>query len=205
MLFPVYLGCLIVGMGLVAASFFSDHDTDVDVDVDMDIDVDVDADLDVEAGVDVVDAAHGVDTADALWLPLLSLRFWIFFAAFFGLTGTLLEGLKQGPSEGLRFGVALGVGLFSGYLVARLVNTLRREKVNSTVDPSRDYVGRRGDVLLDVVEGDPGTVRIHAGGVDIDLPAELDPGQETIPRGKKVVVVEYRDGTILVAPFHPED
>ena len=37
------------------------------------------------------DSRHLHWGAEALWLPLLSLRFWIFFAAFYGLTGTILH------------------------------------------------------------------------------------------------------------------
>ena len=68
-LFPVYLGTLIVGGGLVGASLFADADHDMDADMDVDVDADFDADHDADLA--------SVDAADALWLPFLSIRFWL--------------------------------------------------------------------------------------------------------------------------------
>ena len=86
---PIYLVTLIVGGVLVLVSvFLGDSDTDADVAAD----IDVDADLDLAAGADVdADGSLDVGLIDALqaWLPFTSMRFWTFFAAFFGLTGSL--------------------------------------------------------------------------------------------------------------------
>lgn len=204
-LWLLYLGCTIVGMGLVALSFFSDHDSDADVDADfdMDADVDVDVDLDVDADADLDldhdgDLAPSVSAGDALWLPVLSLRFWIFFVAFFGLTGLLLtfvSGLSWQPV----LGTSLGLGFFSGYFTSRLIQKLRSEKVHSNIDPATDYLGREGQVLLRVEPGSPGQVRLHVKGVDVDLPA-ITEGGATLERGTDIKVLKYAEGTLLVVP-----
>lgn len=191
---PIYLGCLIFGGGLLAVSVLFGGDHDADADVDMDVDADVDADLD-----------HDVDhdlggTADALWLPLLSLRFWIFFLAFFGLTGLLLDGLNL-ASTGLAGGVAAGMGLFAGYTVSRLIRALKQDSVSSAVEPERDYVGKSGTVLLDIEPGDPGQVRLEVKGSLVDLAAEPLADGGPLRRGAKVIVVAYEGGRLRVAPF----
>ena len=106
----LYWGCVIAGA--MDLDFF-DIDADAEVDMDADVDVDVDADLDVDHDADV---APSVDTADALWLPFLSLRFWLFFVAFFGLVGTMLTTLVLEPTQwGLGLGISLGVGFVFGF------------------------------------------------------------------------------------------
>ena len=199
----LYVGCFIVGMGLLAASFVSDHDTDADVDHDLDFDADADVDIDIEhdLALDGAPAATSVDAGEALWLPILSLRFWIFFAAFFGLTGILLHLLHDNGTVVLAVALAMGFGC--GYTASRIVRALRADTVNSAVDPATDYVGRRGTVLLGIAPGDPGQVRLHVKGIDVDLTAVVDDGVEPLERGATVLVTEYRAGTstLLVQPF----
>jgi len=200
----LYVFCLVVGMGLLLASFVHDHDGDADFDADADFDHDVDLDHDVDVGdLDAdhdVDVAEGIDAADALWLPLLSLRFWIFFAAFFGLTGTALHFLTTPPWA---LGVALTMGAGTGYAASWVVRTLRAQKVNSAVDPRVDYVGRRGEVILGVEPGDPGTVRLHAKGIDVDVVAVLADGAPAQRRGDAVLVIRYDEesSTVVVQPY----
>lgn len=201
-LFLIYVACLIVGGGLVLVSFFSDadHDADLDVDADVDVDFDVDADVDIDADADAdFDGPQSVDGADALWMPVLSLRFWIFFAAFFGLTGTLLH-LIGGLSWQVTLGASIGTGVFAGWTVSWMVRKLRTERVDSNVDPERDYVGSRGEVILIVEPGSPGQVRLSIKGIDIDLGATVE-GEEALPVGTEVRVKSYAAGKVCVAPL----
>ena len=57
-------------------------------------------------------AVEGLDAAD-VWIPFASVRFWIFFSAFFGLTGTLLTTLT-GTSMMIVAIIAFLVGYLSG-------------------------------------------------------------------------------------------
>lgn len=197
-LFATYVGCLIVGGGLVLISFFSDTDHDADVDMDLDVDMDVDMDMDMDADHDVGDIAHSIDGADALWLPLLSLRFWIFFAAFFGLTGTILHLLDQSSWQ-LTLGTSLGFGVGAGWLVSTIVRKLRNAKVDSNIDPMRDYVGTTGEVVLAIEPGEPGLVRLKVKGVDVDLTA-ITEGGATLAVGASVKVLRYSQSTVCVVP-----
>jgi len=201
-LFATYVGCLIVGGGLVLISFFSDTDHDADVDVDMDVDMDVDVDVDLDADHDV-EVASSIDGADALWLPVLSLRFWIFFAAFFGLTGTILHLLDQ-LSWQATLGTSVGFGVGSGWLVSTIVRKLRSAKVDSNIDPHRDYVGSVGEVILAIEPGDPGLVRLRVKGVDVDVNA-ITEGASTLERGTLVKVLRYSQSTLCVVPAQAGD
>ena len=199
-LLPFYVGSLVLGGGLLGASMLlggSDHDADHDADLGADHDADADADHDH----DHAHGPHGPDLAGALWLPVLSLRFWTFFLAFFGLTGTLLDVLDLAPA-GVTLGVALGLGLLCGYTTAALIRSLRAQQVDSSIDPERDYVGRSGEVLQDVLPGDPGLVRLHVKGVHVDLEALVEPGAAPLRRGQKAIVLGVAEGKKLrVAPF----
>ena len=206
-LLSVYLGCLILGGGLVLFSIVlgdADADADADVDVDMDVDMDVDADVDVDAGV-APGVAHGVGghdvgMGDALWLPLLSMRFWTFFLAFFGLTGTLLYGLSlNGAIASLV--LSGGVGFCSGYAAAKLINALKRDQVSSAIEPEKDYQGKAGQVILAVEPGKPGVVRLNIKGSSVDLDAVAADGSSVLARNSQVIVVSYADETLTVAAF----
>jgi len=211
LLLGIYVGCLIVGGGLVMASFFTDHDSDHDFDADtdcdagfdMDVEADVDADADITPSADT-DATASVDAGEALWLPLLSLRFWLFFIFFFGLIGTILHvGKLAGPGWGTGLGIALGCGFVFGYAGSRIVQTLRKEKVSSAVDPHRDYVGKSGEVLLDIGPTDEGHVRLDAKGSSVDLPAVAD--GEALTRGTRIIVLGYEEGKLRVAKYDTGD
>lgn len=204
LLLAAYLGSLVLGGGLLVVSAVlggQDHDVDHDADLDADHDLDHDHDAaDHDAAL-----AH-VSASDALWLPIFSIRFWTFFLAFFGLTGLTLEGMRAVGLIGAPWGVVLGlavvVGALAGYVVSRLIRSLKQEHVSSAVVPEVDYAGKAGEVLLDVAPGDPGLVRMEVKGVSIDVPAVVVDG-ETPPmkRGSKVIVLAFKGGKVIVAPF----
>ena len=202
------VGALVLGGGLLVASALmgggKDADLDVDVggpDVDVDLDADADADLDHDGHVGV---------GDALWLPILSIRFWTFSLAFFGLTGLVLEGMRMVGLVGAPWGVVLGLavvtGAVSGWVVSRIVQQLKQERVSSEVVPEHDYAGKAAEVLLDVAPGDPGLVRLDVKGVSIDVSAVLaSPDAGPLRRGSKVIVLAYEQGKVRVAPFELGD
>lgn len=218
LLVAVYLGSLILGGGLLVASallggkdtgghdkdFSKDFSKDFEHDVEHDVDHDHDADHDHDHAHEVGYAHLG--TSDALWMPLLSVRFWTFFLAFFGLMGLLLEGMRAigliGAPWGVGLGMSIAAGATAGYLISNILRRLKRERVNSEVVPEHDYEGKAGEVLLDVAHGDPGLVRLDVKGVSIDVTAvAFDEHTPRLKRGSKVIVLEYRDGKVVVAPF----
>jgi membrane protein implicated in regulation of membrane protease activity len=182
----VYLAALAFGGVLLVASLVGGHDH-----------------ADHHAGghdQDQADAhAHAHDAGlaphAALVLPFLSLRFWIFGLAFFGLTGAVLHGLGL-TSPLVAAVIATVVGIGFGYGAARLFQTLARETVGQ-VAPDGGHLGREGKLLLPVARGQRGKVRVTTGGVTVDLLAESD-DDRALPAGTTVLVVAMRDTVAVV-------
>ena len=150
---------------------------------------------------DVGRASHA-----ALVMPFLSLRFWIFGLAFFGLTGSLLRGVGA-ASRLVTAVVASVVGLALGYGAARLFQALARETVGELA-PDGGHVGREGKLLLPVARGQRGKVRVTAGGVAVDMVAESD-DEKPLPAGTTVMIVALRGNVAVVerspAPSSPTE
>ncbi|MCA9538960.1 MAG: NfeD family protein [Myxococcales bacterium] len=189
------------GLGDHDSDLDADHDADFDADHDADFDADADADLDVDADHDVdlhadhaleVHADHGGPLATAaadtgLWLPFFSLRFWTYFAAAFGLTGTVLS-LLGSVFEPMIGGVAGVTGFVAGTAMAYAMRLLRRGEAHSAIGVD-DYDGAEGVVLVTVTDGEPGKVRLQLKGESIDvLATTTEPGP--IAAGEPVVVIE---------------
>ncbi len=212
LLLATYVGALVLGGGLLVASALMGGGKDADLDVDHDLDVGgPDADLDADADADAaLDHDGHVGVGDALWMPILSIRFWTFSLAFFGLTGLVLEGMRMvgliGAPWGLVLGLAVVTGAVSGWVVSRIVQQLKQERVSSEVVPEHDYAGKAAEVLLDVAPGDPGLVRLDVKGVSIDVSAVVaSPDVGPLRRGSKVIVLAYEQGKVRVAPFEVGD
>jgi len=155
-------------------------------------DVDLDADADADAG-----GGGGGDWLGA-WLPIASLRFWIFFAAFGGLTGTLFDGLDLMDTD-LAIGITAGVtGYVSGTVASRVIRHLRSQVVDSSVGVD-DYLGEVGVVELPIGPEQLGTLRVKMKGRNLELSAVTE--SATLRKGDAAVVYKMRDdGTALVEP-----
>jgi hypothetical protein len=104
-------------------------------------------------------------------LPLLSLRFWAFATAFFGLSGTALT--LAGTIGALTPLLAGGVGLGCGLVATRVLGGLGRSTVGLLGDAST-HLGREAQVLLPIEPGKRGKIRLQIGGLSTDLVAEMD-------------------------------
>jgi membrane protein implicated in regulation of membrane protease activity len=169
--------------------------------------------LSIVAGADGHDAGgHGGDIGDdggaeaaqgglldglSSWLPIASLRFWTFFVAFFGLTGTAMTVLATaGP---LPVAVAAtAVGYASGILLTRTMSRLQRTSSNSSLAEA-DLVGATAQVLLPIGAGRTGKVRLHVKDRSVDLLAETEEEPE-IAAGEQVLVIATPvEGHVVVA------
>jgi hypothetical protein len=160
----LYLSCLVVGGVFVALSAMGALGKDVDVDTDTEIDADTEieaeyalpaaAEVDVEHALTLGDASQGLAAHEPdrrkLWLPVLSLRFWTYGSAFFGLTGTLLTTLTA-TSAFIIAMLSTGLGVGVGTLSAWLVRWLRRP-VGASVRVG-DYSGAVGELMLPLRAG----------------------------------------------------
>lgn len=216
-----YLAALAFGAVLLGASLLLggddvdadhdidlDHDVDFDVDADVDVDVDMDVDVDVDADVDVdvdhdLDVAHhdlhmAGDAADAGGFnPLLSLRFWIYALAAFGLTGTVLTLLHVADLVHIPASILTGAGI--GYGVGWTFNRLKRDVV-TTETHSRGLKGSEGTAVLAIGPGKTGKIRVRMGEQRVELLATAAE-DVSIRRGDRVLVVQVKEGMARVIPL----
>lgn len=183
----LYFICLAIGLVLIVVSYLSGGDS---------------SEGEVGSGhTDGGDAAeggegelHGFGWASVL--PLVSLSFWTFFLAFFGLTGAVLAAFT-GASVGLTALVAVGVGYVSGLSVTQVVRKLRRHEVGSGVR-AQDYLGEVATVVLPTQKGQLGKVRLTVRGRTVDLLAEGDSEVALGPHEQVVVHEVLDDGSVRV-------
>lgn len=182
------------GIGDHDADLEVDHDVDLDVDHDVALDFDADHDLDLDLDHDVdhdLDVAHagvldGVDP-EGVWLPFLSLRFWTYFAAGFGITGGLLTwlGALIEPVIGLSAG---GTGLVAGLAMSYAMRALKRGEAHGHIGLD-DYQGAEGVVLVAIQPGGTGKIRTRVRGEEVDLLASSD-ATEPLAAGAPIIIID---------------
>ncbi len=202
-------GCVLIGASLVFGGHAHDHDHDFDADHDVDLDHDLDLDHDVDLDHDMdlhvddaldVDHDHGaIDTigagSEAIWLPFLSMRFWTFASACFGLTGFLLT--LGGIQEPLTGAISVGMGLTFGWTIARFFRALKTDTVSGTTQTDQ-LAGQEARVLLPIATDGTGKIVIQTQAGRIELMANtLD--TKAITRNTRVLVISVDDGVAQVS------
>ncbi len=183
----LYIAALVLGGVLLGASLLlGGHDADgpdgggLDADgpdVDADVDAGLDKDLDVGAA------------SDAFWI-LRSFRFWMFFLAFFGLTGVMLDGLGLVETGWITAVLAVSMGIFAGSGAATAFRVLAKDQTAEAAGAA-DYVGKSAKVLIAPKPGGVGKVRVEVKGQLVDL---LATSEDELGGGDEVLVIEM-DGT----------
>lgn len=145
---------------------------------------------------------HGL-TGDATHPPvmdvfffLLSLRFWAFFTAFFGLTGVGGSYIIGGGISTLV--MAILMGLIAGFSASYLFKYLSRGNVSSDVN-LQEAVGQRAQITVPLGPGDPGKAQLVIKGQIIELRAICEEAE--CPMGVEVTITQYRNNTFTVAPL----
>lgn len=197
----LYLIALMLGGTLVLATLIlgghGDGALETDLDLDVDVDVDVAAEVDSDAGADADSDAVGAADAILSWLPVSSMRFWTFFLAFFGLTGSILTGFDM-LSSSLGIGIIAGmVGYVSGFTVVRALRNLRATSTDSSVS-EQDYLGATGVVMIGVHRGALGKVRLALKGRDVELLAETEDELPLVAKQPVMVYAVTAEGHVLV-------
>lgn len=184
----LYLFSLVVGGGLLGVSIvLGGHD----------------APHDVHAGEALAPAGQEAPLGglESYLYWLVSLRFWTFFVAFFGLTGLVFDGLGLVSSQTLTVVIATVMGLCCGGGAMFVLGKLTKEQNNSAIS-STDYIGRTGRVLVGFAPGGVGKVRIEVKGSSVDLLA-MPEDEHTYATNDEVIVVEMSGLHALVAHVRP--
>jgi membrane protein implicated in regulation of membrane protease activity len=189
----LYLSFLLAGGLLLGLSLLGGAESDADVDVDSGLEVDADVD---------VDALHADAEADGEGMVavarFLSVRDLVFFAAFFGLTGTLLSLLHQGATATLA--ASLGAGVLAAVAVHKVVRFLKRSETGAPPGPAA-LAGAPARVVVGLDRDRPGKVDVAAGDRTELLVARVHRGSalDRFHPGDTVVIVRLQDGVALVA------
>ena len=189
-MFGLYLISAIVGWVFVGVFLFGGMDTDVDGD----FDVDVDADLDTDFDGDLDAAGSGfASSVAAAGLSLLSFRSIVFFLAFFGLTGIVLDLIDTSGFATLL--AAIGVGAFAWVFNSFVFRALKVSEVSSDLRES-DLRGALGEVVLPISSSHRGRISISVGDQRRYLTAEpYDAAKHgAFGVGDQVVVVDLERG-----------
>lgn len=184
------------GIFLVVTVFFG-HDSDTDggsTDIDHDITPGDIGQLHGDAHGHLGDATH--PPLMDIFFFLLSLRFWAFFTAFFGLTGVGGTYLMGGGIVTLV--TAILMGAIAGFSASWLFRALSRGNVSTDINLS-DTVGIRAEVTIPISPGDPGKVRFVFKGQLIESKAVCEEAE--IPLHTHVVITAYCDNTFFVKPL----
>jgi hypothetical protein len=197
MLIYAYVFALVLGSVLLGASFLmgGDHDADTDADIGVDADLDADAHVDLDTHADAGHGTHG--DLGGFFGVLGSMRFWTFFAAFFGLTGLVLDGLDL-ANQFAALGLAIGVGFVTGWTAVTLIRHLSANDTGVAANVG-DYVGKTGEMLISAGPGRIGKVRIELKGTTVDVLAEAD--EELISRGEEALILEMRGDKAVVVKY----
>ncbi|MDC0717151.1 hypothetical protein [Nannocystis bainbridge] len=142
-----------------------------------------------------VDDSHG--TLAGLFTAFFSLRFWMFFLAFFGLTGLVLDGLDLVDSPTAALVAALGMGLLTGLGTVAVFRNLSHSET-STAASAADYIGRSGRVMVGFAAGDLGKVRLTLKGTTVDVLASTEEERGFVV-GDEALVIAMNDTTAVVA------
>ncbi len=151
---------------------------------------------------------HGVPATPGnlagVFTAFLSMRFWMFFLAFFGLTGLVLDGLDLIPSSGVALAISLAMGLAVGQGTAAVFRYLSASETSTAASVS-DYVGQSGRVLVGFGAGSLGKLRLSLKGTTVDVLTSTDEERPFVP-GEQALVIQMNDTTAVVArvPGHTD-
>jgi membrane protein implicated in regulation of membrane protease activity len=174
----VYLAALVVALGVFAVQLFGGHH-------------------DFGGGHDVSHDGgdQGGEHEASAWSLLASTRFWCFAFLAFGLVGSLLTAFALAGAT-TTLVVAISSGLISGFFAASVIRSLTAKPATSHVS-ARDVVGKVGRVMVPLVPGGFGKVRVELKGGVVDYVAR---SSESVEAGETVVVEEdSADGELVVS------
>lgn len=138
---------------------------------------------------------HGLSPSGFVVSSLLSVRFWLFAALAFGMSGTLLTVLEAAGAV-LTGVLASTLGLGSG-LFATVAYRMVRASSSNTMAFASQATGEIGRVLVPFGRGSQGQIRVTLKGQSLDLVASTD--EDALSRGAAVLVEDVKEGVAHVS------
>lgn len=194
----VYWFALGFGGIFLVVTVFLGHDSEADgsgASVDHDIHAGDIGHLHGDAHGHMGDATH--PPMMDIFFFLLSLRFWAFFTAFFGLTGVGGTYLMGGGIATLV--AAILMGAIAGFSASWLFRALSRGNVSTDINLS-ETIGSRAEVTIPIAPGDPGKISFVFKGQLLEGKAVCEDAE--IPIHAPVVITSYSDNIFFVKPLN---
>lgn len=159
-----------------------------------------DADAHGDAGGDHDAAGDHADAMGAFVSTFASLRFWTFFAAFGGGTGTVLTLLSL-PAVVVAIAAA-AMGAVSGAFAVWTFRLLGQRQLSSALT-SEDWLGRSAKVVVPVSATRRGKVRLELEDEVKEMVAIATEAGDELAVGEEVLIVSIEDGVARVSSSRP--
>jgi membrane protein implicated in regulation of membrane protease activity len=183
----IFLIALIVGAGLLLFSLLASGDGGGKPEIDGHADLDAHADHD----------HGGLDGGALAWLPLASLRFWTFFMAFFGATGTALTFIERDIDAWVLLAIAVAMGYVCGAAAVSVFRYMRRSETSSNLAVD-DYIGETAVVRVSVARGKTGKVRLELKGRTLELLAETEEETPFAVKERAMIYAMTEQGHVIL-------
>lgn len=199
----LFLVCLIIGGGLLAFSLLSGtHDSNT-IEHSGELQLETDADLHPEITPEhSFSAEHSVESSpekiDAIeTVKFFSLRNFIYFLTFFGLTGTILT--LANINSILSLITSIGIGGLSYFFGYKLMKYFKSSETGEIVN-IYNLVGRTGRVELDIKNDKKGKIVVNVGGRLVELVAVRSESSEQTEfrAGEQILITEIQDNIAIV-------
>lgn len=207
-MFTLYLACLIFGGALLIFTLFFGSHTDTDSDIDIgsdvhfhvdheiasDVDTSIDSEMHFDSETDITPASEGLSAA----LKYFSLRNFVFFTAFFGLTGVVLS-FQKIPGW-MTFITSMLMGFFTALTGYKALNYFKKNEVTSTTD-LRQLEGMSVKVIVDLSRTHPGKIMVTTPDQNIQLVAQIarESSKDQFNHGEEALITQIKNGMAYIA------
>jgi membrane protein implicated in regulation of membrane protease activity len=210
-MFFLYLACLIFGGALLLVSLLGggDHESHTDFhhslgsgghsDAYTALDTDTGDSIELQTGHgstgNITDVHSHSDAADAV--KFISFRNIVYFLAFFGLTGTVMDFF---PMPGfLTFLSSIGIGGIASEAGYQFMKYLKQSESGETINIS-DLKGRKAKVLVGMSKSRKGTIQVELGSSTLKLIARVSDVSEedAFKPGDEVLIIDSSNNLLYV-------
>lgn len=201
----LFLVCLIIGGGLLAFSLLSgshdnstmEHSGEFQTDSEIDVHTEIASESGVSTGhiTSEISPSHSTDASETV--KFFSIRNFIYFLTFFGLTGTLLTLFEINTL--ISFLSSLGIGILSYLFGFKLMKYFKASETGEIMNVY-NLIGRTAKVEIDIIEGNKGKIVVNFGGKLIELVAVKSDtaGYESLKSGEEVLITDIQQNIAIV-------
>lgn len=195
----LYLAFLIFGGLLLAGSLILGGDHHSSIESGADTDIHLGDSHSVSIGNHSIEQ-HSEITNISDAVKFVSFRNFIYFSAFFGLTGTILTLLDIVFL--LSLPISLIIGGISAYTGYRFMKYLKATESGEAINILQ-LEGKVGEVTVNIYKNHPGKLKIEFGGKFDEFIAILseDSSKEMLSKGEKALVIDIENNKLIVTDF----